>query len=87
METNRKPVHTQLAVNVIAKQFDLHGMFDDKGNTYFQMTNEQTANNLHDELSGALNEAGFKTYTTIKIGRGKHSKGNQYARVTVQEAE
>lgn len=44
---------------------------------------DQTAGNLHNILSGALLEIGIQAEVSIKIGRGKYSKGNQYATVTV----
>lgn len=81
--TQRAAVHTQLAADAIALEFDLHGMYDGDGNTYYQFTKPQTEANLHNKLSGRLIEAGIQTRTDIKIGRSRYNKGNRYAKVTV----
>lgn len=80
---NRKPAQTQLAADAIAAEFDLHGMFDNDGSTYYQLTKQQTEANLHNILSGRFLEAGIQARVHIKVGRSRYNKGNQYARVTV----
>jgi len=46
----------------------------------------QTEKNLHNILSGALNEElNIQAEVTIKFGRGKFNTGNQYATVCVKK--
>lgn len=78
--------YTKLAADAIAKQFDLHGIRE-ANDTVYSFTSEQTASGLHDKLSGELISAGIQTQTDIRIGRGKYSKGNRYAKVTVPAQE
>lgn len=70
--------------NLISKRYKTFGNPQNDGSVHYFFDKFQTEENLHNKFSGDLLEIGIQAEVLIKIGRGRHNKGNRYATVILR---
>lgn len=78
-----KSIDVKLLVDSISKKYRVFGDFQNDRSVTYSFDKFQTEENLHNKLSGELLALGIQCEVSIKIGRGKYSKGIKYATVKV----